>query len=636
MARGLVGGFLEGKARLKGSIVGLARLHPGALARRAARIQVEEFGGDVANALRGLAARLLPLLAAELVQGRRLGRRSRVARDEVQSLHGHVQLVAVGVLEHQKLAGVAGDIHGLQPDVASHAVGFVNHRGADAQIRQFLEYLGGIPLRAPPPALLAGAVAEQLRLGENFERRRFQPQARDCGRHGDSQPQGARHEARESVEYLGLHAAGAQQIEQQLAAAGGLGGEQDSRRARLDVRRQLGGGLLRPRIDTDGRRCGAREIPHLPRRLRRPLEGVQLNLRPRGIGLEEFRGSQIHFGGIQYRPAAVVAQLFMAFDDAVPQAVHRGSRVVHVDEHAVGRKILEQMGSAVEEQGQKVFDASRRHSLAHVPIDRLLGQVARESQAVAAAKLAHGVGIERCLARREQLYALELVERALGVGIETADAVDIAIQHVDAVRRIRAHGEHVDQRTADGEFAVGDDLGHGGVAGHGQLGAQRVQIEGLPDVDLERVGLHITARRQPLQERVDGHQPDSLPGAGQLGQCGKPGGGDVGMGGKAVVGQRLQVGKHPHGEAGAAEESNFIAEGLRVAGTLRDDHEGSLSLGGGFGDGEGCGGAVELAPLDEAQIGSGQERFEERHRHLRQANKKRPAANESRRAYPKT
>ncbi len=87
---------------------------------------------------------------------------------------------------------------------------------------------------------------------------------------------------------------------------------------------------------------------------------------------------------------AVVTQLFMPLNDAVPQILYRGRGIVHIHEDAVGRQILEQMRGALEEQRQEVFDAARRYPCAHVAVDGLLRQIAGESQAVAAAELAHG------------------------------------------------------------------------------------------------------------------------------------------------------------------------------------------------------------------------------------------------------
>ncbi len=148
------------KAGLKRAVFSLAGQHPRALPGGAARIQIEQFGRDVANPLCGFAACLLPLVAAELVQRRRFRRRAGIARHQVQRLNRYIQLVAIGIFEHQKFTGVAGDIHGLQSDVAADAVGLVHHRRADAQIRQLFQYLRRITLRPASPAFLAGAIAE--------------------------------------------------------------------------------------------------------------------------------------------------------------------------------------------------------------------------------------------------------------------------------------------------------------------------------------------------------------------------------------------------------------------------------------------------------------------------------------------
>ena len=224
---GLVGGFLEWEAGLKRAIFTLAGRHPAALPRRAPGVEVQQFSGYVADALRRLAARFLPLFAAELVQRCGLRRRPRVTRDEVQRLHGHVQFVSVGIVEHEKLAGVAGHVHGLQADVPSDSVGFVDHRRADPQIGQLLEYLRRVALGAPSPAFLPRTIAEQLRLGKNLQGRRFQAQSRYRGRHGDAEVLAGGDEAREGVEYLCLNAAAAQQVEQHFAASRGLGREQN-------------------------------------------------------------------------------------------------------------------------------------------------------------------------------------------------------------------------------------------------------------------------------------------------------------------------------------------------------------------------------------------------------------------------
>src|ERR1700736_6343419 len=92
-------------------------------------------------------------------------------------------------------------------------------------------------------------------------------------------------------------------------------------------------------------------------------------------------------------------------------------------------------------------------------------------------------------------------------------------------------------------------------------------------MDLEGGGLDEAPGGQALQQRVDGDQPDTLPGARQLRQGGEPAGGDIRMSGEGVVGQGLQIRENSHTEATAGKESNFIAQGFRLARTLRDDDE---------------------------------------------------------------
>ena len=77
---GLVGGFLEGKAARERLVFELARGQGGSALRLPLRVQIQQLGGDVADLVGGALARLGPLVGAELVQRRALGRGARVAR----------------------------------------------------------------------------------------------------------------------------------------------------------------------------------------------------------------------------------------------------------------------------------------------------------------------------------------------------------------------------------------------------------------------------------------------------------------------------------------------------------------------------------------------------------------------------
>ena len=133
---------------------------------------------------------------------------------------------------------------------------------------------------------------------------------------------------------------------------------------------------------------------------------------------------------------AVVTQLLVPLNDAIPESLDRGSCIVHVHQNAVRGQILEQVGCALEEQRQEILDAARRNPGTDVAVYRLFRQISGESQAVAAAEFTHRVGIERCLSRGQELNAVQLVHGPLRVRIKATDAVDLAIQHVDPVGRL--------------------------------------------------------------------------------------------------------------------------------------------------------------------------------------------------------
>ena len=373
---------------------------------------------------------------------------------------------------------------------------------------------------------------------------------------------------------------------------------------------ELADRLFRARIDPHRRRCGGRKIADRCPGLGRPFEGSKLDRRPRVQLPAQLRRCQIELRRIEDRTESIVAQLLVPLGDRRPQAVGMRGRFLDVDENARGRQIFEQLRSALEEQRQEELHSARRPAGAHVAIDRVLGQIAGEPQAIAAAKLAHGVGAQGGLARGQQVNPVELLARALSVGIEVTDAVNVAVEQVDPVRALRAHREHVEKRSADRELAVGGDLSDGGVARQGQSLAQRFEIQSFADVHLQGVRFDEAARREPLQQGVDRHDPHAASSARQLRERAKPCRGDVRMRREAVIRQRLEVRKHVHRSRCAREERNLLAQRLGRPGVFGDDDERPRGLYRGFGDGESRCRAVESAPLDEGRSGGGQQGVE--------------------------
>ena len=158
----LVRRLLVGEAGGKLGVQALVHRKGKALAGLAARVQVEQFGGHVADLFRGLALRGLPLAAAQAVQRRRFRVAAGVAADQVEGRDRHVQLVAAVVFQHQELGRPAVDLEGFQALVTAHAMVFVDHRRALGEIVEVADdgFRVAVAGRALGPG--AAAAAEQL------------------------------------------------------------------------------------------------------------------------------------------------------------------------------------------------------------------------------------------------------------------------------------------------------------------------------------------------------------------------------------------------------------------------------------------------------------------------------------------
>src|SRR5256886_8830691 len=116
----------------------------------------------VADLLGGAPAGPGPLIGAEFVQRGALGRGAGVAAHQVQGVNGHIDAVAVLILEHQELPGLAEDVHRHQARVAADSVLLVHHRRARVEVLEVAQ--DRLRIRgALAPSLLAGACPEQLR-----------------------------------------------------------------------------------------------------------------------------------------------------------------------------------------------------------------------------------------------------------------------------------------------------------------------------------------------------------------------------------------------------------------------------------------------------------------------------------------
>ena len=139
-------------------------------------------------------------------------------------------------------------------------------------------------------------------------------------------------------------------------------------------------------------------------------------------------------------------------------------------------------------------------ALAHVPVQRRVLGRALEARAPVAAEAFDRRRRQGKLTRREHPDLGDGAGRALAFGVEGAQAVDLVVQPVDAVRGGAAHGEHVHDGAAQRIVPMLDHLGHGPITAADQALAKRVAIHPLAGAEQERLPFEEGSGRQPLHE----------------------------------------------------------------------------------------------------------------------------------------
>ena len=163
----LVRGFLEAEALGKGRIAGRVELEGMSGPGGAAGIEIQQLDGGVTRLLGRLAARLVPLAGTQRMQWSVLGGGARVAADEVQHGHRHVQGGIVGVGQVQEFGRAFTQVDVDQPHVAADTVLGMDDRLAWLEFGQVADEgvnLGGLPLVA---LALAHEGGEELAFGDD-------------------------------------------------------------------------------------------------------------------------------------------------------------------------------------------------------------------------------------------------------------------------------------------------------------------------------------------------------------------------------------------------------------------------------------------------------------------------------------
>ena len=529
----LVRRLLEGEGGGEAGVVGVRRGAGEALAGLAAGVDVEQLGGGVADLLGGLPAGLLPLVGAEPVQGGELVVGAGVARDQVQALHRHVELGAVGVLQGHELGGLAAGLQGLEPPVTPHAVGLVDHRGPGLELREVADgQLVGVGGLLAAPAL-AHHLAVELRLADHRQRRLREPQAGGELALGDGDARLAGEEVSEVLDVGHAQPERRQGLLQRLAPPAGLGHEQHpGLGVLLEEARQRRQGLLGPGIDRHLRRgLGGRCQGVAP-----GVVGGQLHPRVALDGGEHLGHRHEGAMGRQQRPGGVDAEVLEAALDRPPMVLG-GLEDARQQRHPgpLG-DVLEEGGGLFEEQRQVLLEAGGGDALEGVHVERALARVDVEQRLEALAEAGDGGARQRVLVGRQQLDALDPIGAALGVRVEGAQGVDLVVEQVDAQRGLHPHGEEIDDGAAQGVLAGLEDRLYCPVAGTRERVAEGLAVQALAHLQGHHPPGDVVHRGQALHQGVDRHQHDAVLAVLQPAQGAQPGGDDVLVGREAVVG----------------------------------------------------------------------------------------------------
>ena len=159
----LVVGLAVGERRLEPLEPLVREVEAGALGPLALGVEREELAGELAHRLARAGLEVLPGLAAELGEGRRLRVGADVAGELAELLVRDVEPVLAAEREEEVVAGDAGDLLRLEAEQLADAVILVDDVVADAQVGERGERAAeaGVGARRP--------LAEDLRVGQEHE-----------------------------------------------------------------------------------------------------------------------------------------------------------------------------------------------------------------------------------------------------------------------------------------------------------------------------------------------------------------------------------------------------------------------------------------------------------------------------------
>ena len=101
------------------------------------------------------------------------------------------------------------------------------------------------------------------------------------------------------------------------------------------------------------------------------------------------------------------------------------------------------------------------------------------------------VAADRELPCGHQFDLLDAVHRALGFRVKSPQGFDLIIEQIDAIGRVAAHREHIQQRAADRELAMLENRLNGAVSIQCKAFGEAVGIKGIPYAEIQGVALDV-------------------------------------------------------------------------------------------------------------------------------------------------
>ena len=139
-----------------------------------------------------------------------------------------------------------------------------------------------------------------------------------------------------------------------------------------------------------------------------------------------------------------------------------------------------------------------------------------EPVAPLAAEQFDGGFIRRELMGGQQINGVHFLQRALGVGVEHAQAVDLIIEEIQTIRLVAAHWIEIQQRTARRVFAVLHHLIDMAVTGSVKLHAQGIARQALAFFHHQRMAVQIAVRTDALHQGIHRHNQHAALHGGEL------------------------------------------------------------------------------------------------------------------------